>query len=57
MEIRRSEEEINRVLTWAADGKYDGTHYAGMSYEEGILNALDWLFGNTDDPPDEELEG
>jgi hypothetical protein len=29
----------------------EAQQYFGMSYEEGVLAALDWVIGNTNDPP------
>ena len=54
MTIKRSDEEIQRVLGWAIDRNASGETYFGMTYEEGVLAALDWLTGNTDDAPDDE---
>ena len=51
--IVRSDEEINRVLNWAGEGLDQGAHFPGMSYENGILNMLDWLNGDSDEAPDE----
>jgi hypothetical protein len=54
MEIVRSEEEIDRLEIWAAEGQNNGTHYSGMSYEDGIRETLDWLFGRRDTSPADE---
>jgi hypothetical protein len=53
-EIVRGQDEIDRVLNWAVDGLHAGTRYAGMSYEQGILDMHDWLVGDSDQPPDED---
>jgi len=52
VEIKRTEEELYRVLDWAQD--VQGSRYPGMSYEDGIIYTLDWILGRTDDPPDLE---
>jgi len=54
METVRTEEEIARVENWAHEGLNRGSHYPGMSYEQGILNVLEWLRGDDDHAPDEE---
>jgi hypothetical protein len=50
--IARTEEEVNDVLNWAAEGEEEGTKYRGMSYEQGIRAGIEWLLGDTDDRPD-----
>lgn len=52
--IKRSEQEIVDVMNKAADGFDNGTKWPGMSYEEGVLQALQWLFGETNDNPMED---
>ncbi len=52
MEIKRSEQEVDEVLNFAAEALDEGSKYPGMSYEEGIQNALLWLLGELDDRPD-----
>lgn len=54
MEIVRTEEEVNRVLNWAAEGVEQGTRYSGMSYEQGIQDMCDWLTGHSGVAPDED---
>lgn len=53
MEVVRGEDEIARVENWAVEGIDEGTRYPGMSYEQGIVDALAWLRGDSDTPPDE----
>lgn len=53
-EIERSEEEINDVLNKAMEGVDKGSKWPGMSYEQGVLAALDWLFGTVDFNPMED---
>jgi hypothetical protein len=53
--IVRTDEEIERLEQWAMEGMSYGTHYSGMSYEEGIKETLDYLFGRRNfSPADEE---
>lgn len=54
MNIVRSEEEIARLENWAAKGFDEGSHYPGMTYEQGIMDTLSWLCGDNDVAPDEE---
>jgi hypothetical protein len=54
MEIVRSEEEIDCLEVWAAESQNNGTRYSGMSYEDGIKETLDWLFGRRDTSPADE---
>ncbi len=52
MRVKRTDEEINDVRNWATEGIDQGSHYPGMSYEDGIEAALAWVFGDTDNRPD-----
>lgn len=54
MDVIRSEDEINRVENWAVEGIDQGSRYAGMSYEQGIVDTLNWLRGDDDHAPDDE---
>ncbi len=54
MTITRTDEEIARVENWAAEGVDAGTNYPGMSYEQGVLDALQWLIGDSDHAPDDD---
>lgn len=49
--IARTEEEIDNQLNLAAGAAESGTNLPGMSYEEGVQNAILWLSGDFDDPP------
>lgn len=54
MQIRRSPDEIHDVANWAAEHAAHGeTDHEDGSYEEGVLDALRWLTGETDARPDE----
>jgi hypothetical protein len=55
----RSREEIEgqarEAIAWVAG---DSTDVAGMSYEEGVDAALQWVLGQSDDKPIEnDFEG
>ena len=39
-EMKRQSEEIYDLMNWAQEGVDQGTRYPGMSYEQGILDAL-----------------
>ena len=50
--IIRTEQQINEQLDKASQIiNNDGTHYPGMSYEQGIQAMYDWLVGDTEDTP------
>jgi len=51
--IERCDEDIARLIGWATKAVFETheSHYPTFSYEDGILQALDWLFGNRDDSP------
>jgi len=51
--IERCDEDINRLMEWAAKAALETreSHYPTFSYEDGILQALDWLFGKRNDSP------
>lgn len=48
----KDESEIQAMCDKAADAAMEGSKYPGMSYEEGIREALDWVLGNI---PDEDF--
>ena len=47
MNCVRNDEEIARVEDWAAEGIHEGGRYSGMSYEQGILDTILWIWGGT----------
>lgn len=52
MEIKVTEEEINKVLNRCAENTDAGkSEYPGMSYEDGVQNALNWVLRHWDDKP------
>jgi hypothetical protein len=48
-EIKRSDEDIDKVLGHAIDAKDKGTAYRGMSYEDGVEAGIEWVTGLGDD--------
>ena len=42
---------IDDLSNWADEGRNDGTHYHGMSYEDGIRDTLDYLAGYNESGP------
>lgn len=51
MEIVRTEQEIAQLEKWAMDIDTEGSHYDMKCYEEGVLDTLAWLRGETDVAP------
>jgi len=53
LEIKRTDEEIIRLESWATKASFEDmkTHYPGMTYEDGVRQTLDWLFGRKEDSP------
>lgn len=52
MNIIRSEQEIWDLLNQCADAEETGvSSYPGMSYEQGIKAAIEWVTGDTNDHP------
>ena len=47
--IKRADEDITRLENWAWNT--DESHYPTLTYEEGIKDALSWLFGKREDNP------
>lgn len=55
MGIKRPQEQIDDVVNDAWDSINEGTsRYPGMSYEDGVRAALDWVTGEVDENPFEE---
>lgn len=51
-EIERTEEEIEEQVSRAYEQIEKGTtRYRGMTYEQGVQEALDWVTGVTEDEP------
>lgn len=48
----RTKEEIYEQIDKASERIENGETYSGMTYEEGIKDALEWITGDVgDDPP------
>jgi hypothetical protein len=46
--------KMDDLLNWCMDADNEGSHYFGMTYEQGIRDTLDWLSGETDTGPHEQ---
>ena len=51
--IVRTNEEIEEVIAWVHEVLHEGTHYSGMTYEQGIDDFWLWLIGASDNSPAE----
>lgn len=52
MEIVRNEQEIWDLLNQCADAEETGSSkYPGMSYEQGIKAAIEWIIGDINNHP------
>lgn len=48
MEIVRTDQEINQLLNQCTEAEeMSTTKFPGMSYEQGIKEAINWLTGNS----------
>lgn len=55
MNITQTEDEILSVLDEAQENTSSGkSKYSGMSYEDGVIAALDWILGRSDVQPMED---
>lgn len=50
----RSEKEIHEQIDEAFESRDNGGKFNGMSYEEGVIAALEWVLGNSPEKPIEE---
>lgn len=48
-ELVRTSEEIDGLLNQCSEGFDNGSRYPGMTYEDGIRDAIRWLT-DTDEP-------
>jgi hypothetical protein len=46
--------DLAELLDWVHEGLDGGSHYPGMSYEEGIRDIIDWLEGRGSRPDKDE---
>jgi len=51
---RPTQDEIDEILNWCAEGLDEGSHYPGMSYEEGVQDAIQWLQGEGQRPDQDD---
>jgi len=57
LDIARTEDEIDDVMNTCSEVIDSGdSHFEGMSYEQGVQAALDWVLGRTEDHPFPEEE-
>lgn len=42
------EDEINTLLDWCYAADHEGSHYHGMTYEQGIRDAFEFIAGEID---------
>ena len=47
----RTRKEVDAQLDKAQESIETGRGYHGMSYEEGVRAALEWVMGDVDDEP------
>ena len=53
MEIKRTDAEIDELMDWAMETVNDGeTYHMDKSYEEGVLETLEYLRGVKTSPMD-----
>ena len=49
-----TQDEINSVIDWSAKSEEEGSSkYPGMTYEQGVRAALEWINGYGENPSDE----
>ncbi len=48
--MKRTEKEMYELIDQANDRLEIGELYTGMSYEEGVKDALEWVLGGEDRP-------
>lgn len=51
VEVVRTVEEIEDLMSTVSDAIDEGGRFEGMTYEEGIQSAIDWMLGNIDTHP------
>ena len=52
MDVVRKEEEIDKLVSVCHDGiDKEGSKFPGMSYEQGIVAAIEWLRGDMNEHP------
>lgn len=54
-QVVRTEDEIDELLNECSECEETGdSHFPGMSYENGVKAAIEWLNGDTDSHPIKE---
>ncbi len=48
--MKRTEKEIYELIDQANERIENGDLYTGMSYEDGVKDALEWILGGEDRP-------
>ena len=52
MAIEKTDDEVNEMLGRCYDERGNPTHrWPGQSYEEGVMSALLWVTGQSDEEP------
>lgn len=49
--VARTQSQIDEQMGKAAAGWENGSQYPGMSYEEGVMEGIKWVLGETNDVP------
>jgi hypothetical protein len=52
-DIKEIEEACDRAADLQNEARDNGSKYRGMTYEDGLRDALDWVCENTDEDPTE----
>jgi hypothetical protein len=52
--IGQSDADIDEVMNKAAEGMDNGTRWPGMTYEQGVHQAINWVTGQSDENPMED---
>lgn len=47
-----TQNEIDDVIEWCLEADETGTNYSGMTYEQGVQAAIDWMQGRGENPKD-----
>lgn len=47
----KDKNEINDQIDKANEGVNEGSKFPGMSYEEGVVSALEWVMSNDNPAP------
>lgn len=57
MKLERTEDQVWEQLNAAEEQMMKGgTKWSGMTYEQGVANAIRWMVGDDDTPPMEDEE-